>query len=58
MEINKLINMGNLFYECESLSSLPDISIWNINNIINIQGINQQYISLLPLRYIEKLDKH
>ena len=28
-----------MFYDCESLSSLPDISKWKTNNVINMSGI-------------------
>ena len=31
-----LINMKNMFSWCESLSSLPDISKWNTNNVNNM----------------------
>ena len=28
--------MSNMFYDCESLISLPDISKWNTSNLLNI----------------------
>ena len=31
--------MGGLFSECISLVFFPDISIWNVSNIINITGM-------------------
>ena len=31
--INKISDMSCMFYGCSSLSSLPDISKWNINNV-------------------------
>ena len=34
--INNATNLGRLFYKCESLSSLPDISNWKTNNIKDI----------------------
>ena len=30
--------MNNMFYECSSLSSLPDISKWNTNNITDMSN--------------------
>ena len=29
-------NLKYLFYKCSSLSSLPDMSKWNINNVIDM----------------------
>ena len=29
-------NLAGIFYNCLSLKSLPDVSKWNINNVINI----------------------
>ena len=31
--------MMSMFYGCSSLSSLPDISNWNTNNVTNMWGI-------------------
>ena len=31
--INNITNMSYMFYGCESLSSLPDISKWNTSNV-------------------------
>jgi surface protein len=31
--IDKVTNMMGIFYGCSSLSSLPDISKWNTNNV-------------------------
>ena len=43
-------NLKYLFYNCSSLSSLPDISKWNINNVTNISWMfaNCSSLSLLP----------
>ena len=30
------VNLKYIFYNCSSLSSLPDISKWNTNNVIDI----------------------
>ena len=35
--INNIINMSCMFYECSSLLSIPDISKWNTQNLINIK---------------------
>jgi len=32
--INNVTNMSEMFYGCSSLSSFPDISKWNTNNIV------------------------
>ena len=34
-----LQNISKMFYYCSSLISLPDISKWNTNNIIDMSGI-------------------
>ena len=39
--------MRNMFYNCLSLSSLPDISKWNTNNINNMRGMFYNCLSLL-----------
>ena len=31
--------MNNIFYYCESLTSLPDISDWNIKNVTNMKDM-------------------
>ena len=36
---NYVKDMSGMFYKCSSLSTLPDISKWNINNVENINGI-------------------
>ena len=36
METNNINDIIELFYKCESLTSLPDISKWNINKVINM----------------------
>ena len=33
LSFNKITNMSGMFYECNSLISLPDISKWNTSNI-------------------------
>ena len=46
----KGINLSYMFYNCESLKALPDISLWNIDNAISLKGIfcNCTAIESLP----------
>ena len=46
--------MRNIFRECFSLSSLPDISKWNTNNIITADRIFSGCSSLSSLPNISK----
>ena len=39
--------MSGMFSECSSLSSLPDLSKWNTNNIIDMSYMFYEYLSLL-----------
>ena len=34
--INNVTNINDMFYNCLSLLSLPDISKWNTNNVTNM----------------------
>jgi len=52
--INNITNMERLFYECESLSSLPDISKWNTNNVTLINNLFYGCKSLLSIPDISK----
>ena len=36
--INNVTDMSGMFSWCSSLSSLPDISNWNTNNVTNMRG--------------------
>jgi len=36
---NNVINMSYMLYWCEKLSSLPDISKWNINTVTNMSSM-------------------
>jgi surface protein len=47
--------MGDLFNGCFSLSSLPDISKWNIDNVTNIKYLFNDCKSLSSLPDISKL---
>ena len=46
--------MSELFYECSSLKSLPDISKWNVNNLETINNIFKGCSSLLSFPNISK----
>ena len=46
--------MNAMFYECNSITSLPDISIWNTNNVTNMSSMFNGYRSLLSLPDISK----
>jgi len=41
--------MGNIFYECSSLSKLPDISNWNTTNVTIMNGLFYKCSSLTTL---------
>ena len=36
IETNKIINMSHMFYDCDSLDSIPDISQWNTKDVIDM----------------------
>jgi len=46
--------MSFMFYECSSLSSFPDISKWNTNNVTNMSGMFDECSSLSSLPDISK----
>jgi len=46
--------MSSIFYNCSSLSSLPNISKWNMNNVTNISYIFYKCSSLSSLPNISK----
>ena len=48
-EIKPITNMSNMFYECSSLSSLPDFSKWNTSKVINMYGMFYKCSSLSSL---------
>ena len=47
-------DMSYMFYDCESLISLPDISIWDTSNVNNMSGIFMNCKSLISLPDISK----
>ena len=46
--------MREMFNNCSSLSSLPDISKWNTNNVINMNYIFDNCILLLNITNLQK----
>ena len=52
--INKVIDISFIFYDCSKLSSLPDISNWNTNNVINMSNMFYSCSSLTSLPDISK----
>ena len=48
--------MNDMFKGCTSLLSLPDISMWNTNEVKNIKEIFEGCISLLSLPDISLLE--
>jgi len=48
--------MSSIFYNCKSLSSLPDISQWNIKNVKDMHSLFYNCKSLSSLPDISKWD--
>ena len=55
-EINGITNMSCMFNDCSSLSSLSDISKWNMNNVTNMSSMFNNCSSLSSLPDISKWD--
>ena len=53
-ELENVTNMRGMFCDCESLSSLPDISKWNTNNVTNMSNMFYECSSLSSLPDISK----
>ena len=53
---NRYTNMSFMFYNCESLISLPDISKWNTGNVNNMSYMFYNCSSLISLPDISKLN--
>ena len=49
MEYSTNIKIKNMFNECNSLISLPDISKWNISNINNKEDIFYNNLNCLSI---------
>ena len=52
--IENVTNMSYMFYNCSSLSNLPDISKWNTNNVTNMSYLFYNCSSLSNLPDISK----
>ena len=46
--------MSNMFYECNSLISLPDISKWNTSNVNSLNNMFYECFSIKSLPDISK----
>ena len=46
--------MSEIFNKCISLISLPDISKWNTQNVVNMIGMFYGCYSLIPIPDISK----
>ena len=55
-EINSITNMSDMFNECNSLNSLPDISKWDTQNVTNMSSMFRWCSSLSSLPDISKWD--
>ena len=53
-QCNYYYDMSYMFYNCRLLSSLPDISKWNTNNINSMKGMFYNCYSLTSLPDISK----
>ena len=51
---NNISDMSYMFYNCSSLSSLPDLSKWNTNNVTNMSNMFYNCSSLLSLPDLSK----
>ena len=54
--INKVTNMSYMFYECNTLSSLPDISKWDTSKVTNMSYMFYDCNTLSSLPDISKWD--
>ena len=52
--IKKDLNLSYVFYNCESLETLPNISKWNIDNAISLKGMFYNCESLKSIPDISK----
>ena len=49
--------MSSMFAECSSLSSLPDISKWNTNNVTNMDYMFDGCSNIILSKIIKKIFK-
>ena len=54
MEYKYVTDMSNLFNNCSSLTSLPDISKWNTIKVIDMNNMFNDCRSLISLPDISK----
>ena len=54
LEKNKITDMSSMFWNCTSLSSLPDISKWNTNDVTDMSDMFRNCSSLYYLPDISK----
>ena len=52
--MEKVINMNKMFFNCIKLKSLPDISRWKTNNVMEMKGLFERCESLKKLPDISK----
>ena len=52
----EMTNLSDMFYNCESLKSLPDICNFNTSNVINMSGMFRGCKSLCEISDISKWD--
>ncbi len=50
--------MTGMFYNCNSLQSLPDISKWNTSNVTNMMFMFSECISLINLNNFHGFNKY
>ena len=50
----KIIDINRMFYGCESLISIPNISDWNMENVTNLFGLFYECESLISIPDISK----
>ena len=56
IEVNPIIDMSYMFYNCNLLESLPDISEWNTKKVTNMSSMFYRCSSLKSLLNIDKWD--
>ena len=56
MEYFNVTDMSDIFAECDSLISLPDISKWNTSNVTNMKGLFSACFCLESLPNISTWD--
>ena len=57
LNFNNIIDMSFMFYNCESLVSLPDLSKWNNNIVNNVNDISYMFSDCRSLSSLPDLSK-